>query len=147
MKIENGEPPKTPSFPLKFALHWFFPLWNKTKFIHISYFSRCLSAFVPWYPKIYPTFRLPPASHDANQSWFTATGRQQKSKEHENWKKNNKYWWTHFIWLICHCFYISSRLRVKMWICPARSRKCLENMNWLVRRTSSWELERHKTDM
>lgn len=147
MKIENGEPPKTTSFPLKFAWHWFFPLWNKTKFIHISYFSRCLSAFVPWYPKIYPTFRLPPASHDANQSWFTATGRQQKSKEHENWKKSNKYWWTHFLWLICHCFYISSRLRVKMWICPARSRKCLENMNWLVGRTSSWELERHKTDM
>ena len=90
MKIENGEPPKTTSFPLKFALHWFFPLWNKTKFIHISYFSRCLSAFVPWYPKIYPTFRLPPASHDANQSWFTATGRQQKSKEHENWKKKQQ---------------------------------------------------------
>ena len=70
-----------------------------------------------------------------------------RAKNTKTEKKNNKYWWTHFLWLICHCFYISSRLRVKMWICPARSRKCLENMNWLVGRTSSWELERHKTDM
>jgi hypothetical protein len=146
-KLKMGNLPKQPVFH-----------WN----LHCIGFSHCetkpnssiyhisvvvyplLSRDIPKYTQPLDS-HLPPTTRTNPDSPPREGNKRAKNTKTE--KKNNKYWWTHFIWLICHCFYISSRLRVKMWICPARSRKCLENMNWLVRRTSSWELERHKTDM